>query len=325
MDAMNNKSIPLSIVIPVYNRVDFIDRVWQSLVEQDFRPFEIVWVDNGSNDGSWQRCLELQQQAKAQEPNLTVQVLRVEQPGANIARNAGFMASTGDYVLFFDSDDRFLPNALNRIWKYLIRFRKPTLLGLPFVIRTSNGKQLMRPNSFSKDPRIHLMDHLLPTHGVVIKRALIEEVGLWDEEISRWQDLEFGFRLLLKSDSLAWAKGKPFYEVFDHKNSISGKPWSEDHLQIALSLNKIGHNILMLNDSTFKSRLQMAWAFRMVTLASLLYKEGSKELAYMYWVRAASRLPAVRHEWTLFWLKMHYAYTRSGGRGFWRIARYVLK
>ena len=99
----------LSVVVPVYNVEDWVDRCLESLAGQDFGDFEVVCVNDGSTDGSGERLAAW----AAKEPRVRV----VEQPnrGLSAARNAGIKAARGEYVCFLDADDRYLPGACGRI------------------------------------------------------------------------------------------------------------------------------------------------------------------------------------------------------------------
>lgn len=99
----------LSVVVPVYNVEDWVDRCLESLVGQDFEDFEVVCVNDGSTDGSRERLAAWE----AADPRVRV----VDQANAGLsgARNAGIRAARGEYVSFLDADDRYLPGACGRM------------------------------------------------------------------------------------------------------------------------------------------------------------------------------------------------------------------
>lgn len=88
-----------SIVIPVYNVEKYLDECVQSVVGQTYRDFEIILVDDGSGDSSGKRCDEWARQ------DGRIRVIHQENQGLSGARNTGIGASTGEYLLFLDSDD----------------------------------------------------------------------------------------------------------------------------------------------------------------------------------------------------------------------------
>ena len=89
----------LSIIIPVYNVAAFLPQTIESVLNQSFRDFELILVNNGSTDGSGEIC----DAYAARESR--IQVLHQKNTGVSAARNAGVAAAQGDYIGFTDSDD----------------------------------------------------------------------------------------------------------------------------------------------------------------------------------------------------------------------------
>lgn len=97
-----------SIVVPVFNTDQkYLKRCFESIDSQDGPSFEVLVVDDGSTNGAGQYCDEW----AAQHPHF--RVLHQGNSGVSTARNKGISNAVGDYVLFVDSDDYLMPNALN--------------------------------------------------------------------------------------------------------------------------------------------------------------------------------------------------------------------
>ena len=92
----------VSVVIPCYNQAHFVGEAIDSALGQDYRPLEVVVVDDGAADNT----------AEVVAVYSEVRCLRQANQGVAAARNAGLRASHGDYVVFLDADDRLLPDAL---------------------------------------------------------------------------------------------------------------------------------------------------------------------------------------------------------------------
>lgn len=97
----------LSIIIPVYNGKDFIDRLVRQAIEIACDK-EIILVDDGSTDGSYKHCLKLYQDIE------WIHVLRKENGGISSARNCGLDYATGMYVMFADQDDHINIDTISR-------------------------------------------------------------------------------------------------------------------------------------------------------------------------------------------------------------------
>ena len=89
----------VSVVIPVYNAEKYLHRCLDSVVNQTYKDIEIVLVDDGSTDGSGAICDDFARRYD----NIVVQ--HRENMGPSVARNYGISISSGDYLMFIDSDD----------------------------------------------------------------------------------------------------------------------------------------------------------------------------------------------------------------------------
>jgi glycosyltransferase involved in cell wall biosynthesis len=90
----------VSIILPTYNRINFLPSAFTSLLQQTHQDWELIIVDDGSDDGS--EALIAEYQHKLQQPCLYI---KQENAGPAKARNTGILKAKGDYVAFFDSDD----------------------------------------------------------------------------------------------------------------------------------------------------------------------------------------------------------------------------
>lgn len=103
----------LSIVVPVYNMEDTLDRCVQSVVSQSFKDWEVLLVDDGSTDSSGAMCDEWAKR----EPRIVV--IHKENGGLSDARNAGLDVAKGDYITFVDSDDYINAGTYKKMMSFL--------------------------------------------------------------------------------------------------------------------------------------------------------------------------------------------------------------
>lgn len=107
---MNCKDIKVSIIIPVYNAEKYLRECLDSAVSQTIGEKEIICIDDGSSDGSYQILRKYQERCPC------VRILSQDNRGAGEARNAGLKAASGEYVSFLDADDFYLEeNALEKM------------------------------------------------------------------------------------------------------------------------------------------------------------------------------------------------------------------
>lgn len=111
-----------SVVVPVYNAQKYLEKCINSVLTQSFGDLELILVDDGSPDGSGQLC------DRFSEKDNRVKVIHQQNQGHITARMNGVKAATGEYILFLDSDDWFLPEAMQTVNRGVERFGCDMLL-----------------------------------------------------------------------------------------------------------------------------------------------------------------------------------------------------
>src|SRR5256885_2165082 len=95
----------VSVVIPIYNGLKYLDRAVASVLAQTYQPIEIILVDDGSTDGSWEWIASYGSQ---------VRPIRQKNAGVGCARNTGIEHARGDLIAFLDQDDWWMPEKAAR-------------------------------------------------------------------------------------------------------------------------------------------------------------------------------------------------------------------
>jgi len=172
----------VSVIIPVYKTEQYLSECLESVLGQDYPHMEIVLVDDGSPDGCPAIC---DQYAEKFE---NVRVIHQENQGLGGARNAGMESSSGDYVLFVDSDDCLDgPDAVSRLVKCAEEksadivvggFRRFSLAG-----KSEVNRHHLRGGAYTKtvDFRFkgfYMYGHLAYDWGKLYRRSFLEEHGL---------------------------------------------------------------------------------------------------------------------------------------------------
>lgn len=115
-------SIGISLIIPVYNTAEYLDKLLSSVSRQTYSDFELLLIDDGSTDDSPRICDEW----VARDPRFKV----VHQPnaGQSAARNAALDMAAGEYLAFADSDDDVSEDYLKKLWEARDRYRADIVL-----------------------------------------------------------------------------------------------------------------------------------------------------------------------------------------------------
>jgi glycosyltransferase involved in cell wall biosynthesis len=176
----------LSVIIPVYNDWNLLDRCLASLAEQNQSQLEVIVVDDGSRES----CPEYVRQWG---DRLVLKIFRQEHKGISAARNKGVRASTGYLLLFIDADSRIQANCLSELRAAVRRFSKESflqlrLIGDPSVI-TGRAEQLrltaLQEHFLQSDGRIRYVN----TAGFAVRRSSLDaQTHLFNPNAPRGED-----------------------------------------------------------------------------------------------------------------------------------------
>jgi glycosyltransferase involved in cell wall biosynthesis len=161
----------VSVVVPVHDGERFLRQALESILDQDYRPLEVIAVDDGSTDGS-----------VAIAESLQVCVLRRERAGVAAARNAGLGAAAGTLIAFLDQDDLWSPGRLRRQVEHLAAHPEHAYVVGRMEVFIEPGVE--SPPWVPRDQTAFLLGAL------VARRAAFDAVGAFDEryEISSDSD-----------------------------------------------------------------------------------------------------------------------------------------
>lgn len=296
----------ISIVIPVKDRGHLIGRCLDSVSVQTITPAQVIVVDNGSSDNTF----ETVRKWGADHPCLNLTLLSECSPGASAARNRGLREVTSEYVYFFDSDDEMHPTLLEKAIKAIgdadLIYWKGEVVGL-------DGK--IYPKSFHTDSllRRHMYNALLSTQLFMCRTSLVREVGGWEEKAAVWNDWELGIRLAM-SEAKKVSLAETLVRIHAQEKSITGSAFSHKIGKWENTLDIVEKDIrnsrLSIRD---KKRLLDMLTYRRVILAAHYAREGDKTAGRALLDRTLrhSRLNASER----ILLKLIYKYTSAGGRG----------
>ena len=125
----------ISVIIPIYNTGDSAVKLLNKLTKQSYENLEIICVDDGSKDGSFDLVAEYIRQSKLKNKNLNMMILRQKNQGAAGARNLGLKKASGEYVTFIDSDDEVKKTHIEDLLKSLEKDPRNALSVCGYVYR----------------------------------------------------------------------------------------------------------------------------------------------------------------------------------------------
>lgn len=109
------ENIKISVVMPIYNAIDYLHIALESVVSQTLRDIEIICVDDGSTD----RSLDVLKDFQKRDDR--VRIITENNAGPSIARNKGLSRARGEYVIFLDADDFYEPTLLEKMYECAVK------------------------------------------------------------------------------------------------------------------------------------------------------------------------------------------------------------
>ena len=188
----------VSIIIPTYNRANLLSRAIKSILNQTFKDFELIIVDDGSTDNTRQVV------EKFQKEDSRIKYIWQENSGAPARpKNTGIKNSTGEYIAFLDDDDEWLPEKLEKQLKLFENSEKNNLgfVGCNFYINEDNKTKLYKIPKM-KNVFKNLLEGVVinGSSGIMIKKLVIGNVGLFDENFKSSEDWDLWIRISQKYD-----------------------------------------------------------------------------------------------------------------------------
>lgn len=200
----------LSIIIPAYNVENHIQRTLHSIISQTTKQFELIVVDDGSTDGTYNLVKEILRE----EQEINYKIITKENGGVSSARNKGLTEASGEYVMFLDADDYIADNLVEKVyyslesqlidvifWRYNTIKEDKTLLKNYF-----NTKEYVSKSATGIEILIKiLIDRKIwiCTGSAAFRKELLKEYQLkYEEGCSNGEDQEFTFKVLSRAKSI---------------------------------------------------------------------------------------------------------------------------
>ena len=229
------QNIWLSIIIPCYNVQDFILKTLSSVLSQTYSCYEIIIVDDGSYDSTYEVvCSKLQNL-----PNC--KIIKKDNGGVSSARNIGLQHAVGKYVYFLDGDDIIEQNFIESI-KLNLQDEDIALVGYSKEI-INNKKQLYVPSKSKKYINEYLSGKLYICMSSIIlkKEFLVENFIVFDENTHYSEDREFIVKALYKAKQIKIIEEILFHYIYRAGSAMNTADYTERRSTSLNAMERVYH------------------------------------------------------------------------------------
>ena len=225
--------IPVSIIVPTYNRAAVLQRALRSIENQSHEAGDIFVIDDGSTDDT---------EALVETDFPRVKYIYQQNLGVSAARNAGILNSKGHWLAFLDSDDEWLPDKLG---KQLALIAKDSSIRVCHTgeIWVRNGTRVNPMKKHAKSggwifDRCLALCAISPS-SVIVHRSVFEKIGLFDETLPACEDYDLWLRIT-SLYPVSFIDEPLIIKYGGHADQLSRKYWGMDRFRIK-ALKQILH------------------------------------------------------------------------------------
>lgn len=235
----------ISVIVPVYNVEEYLQRCVESLLAQDYSNIQIVLVDDGSPD----KCGDICDEYSKTYPN--IMSLHKRNGGASDARNYGLKYAKGRYICFVDSDDYVTKHYISHLYTALVKTKADLSMSWFCCVYNSNGK---KTSDRIQDLKIYTakecIERLLYQDGVdtspcgkLYKKELLG--GLEFPKGKLYEDIPFTSEAILRSEYIAVISNVDYF-YFQRNDSTQYQPFNRRKLDCIIHIRNMCRRVVAL-------------------------------------------------------------------------------
>ena len=274
----------ISVVVPVYNVKDYLERCLNSLINQTYKNLEIILIDDGSTDGSYKIC---QRFAKIDK---RIKLFKQENGGLSKARNKGISKATGKYIGFVDSDDVISVRMYENLYEAIAKTNSE--IGFCDYVCFTNDVVFDEEFSFEEMNRVAALKNLMidkniTSHAVdkLYLKSLFDDIRY--PLGKKFEDIDTTYKLIMKAENIVYVP-HALYGYYQRSNSITGvysKETTKDFIQAINNRYKSLYNYnsglnVYLNMNKVNSVLRYFLDISMFKKREVLKDKYFKEILY---------------------------------------------
>lgn len=313
-----SNDLKVSVIVPIFNAEKYLDSCIQSVLRQTYRNWELILIDDGSNDRSGAIADEYQQADKR------IRVLHTPNAGVSSARNQGIELATGNYIAFLDADDELTDDCLEKLLKTAVSDNADIVAGR-YCSGRNSAEQIEHKSIWREQEAIKnsLMDNPF-TYSAWAKLYRTDFIGVtrFDPRLKVSEDSYFVFQLLCKRPTFIALEDK-IYLYRNNPESATNEAFSSkffDVLRVAdLKSEIVEQQFPEMMDLAINMQLKARMSLLRVLAVRTKNEYHNLENEMLVWIKRNRQfyIPATKDDerW-MFILKHHLYYIYKTAKHF---------
>jgi len=278
----------ISVIIPLYNKENYIKRAINSVLNQTYQNFEIIIVNDGSTDRSLEKVKEIK--------DSRIKIINQKNQGVSAARNRGIKEAKFNYIAFLDADDEWERDYLKTIVYLIKKYPECKVFATNYKMVDSKGNiKYPRINGLSKDFEEGIIDcekyfeiasksdPILWTSAICVEKKAINEIGGFPLGVRGGEDLITWAKLMVKN-KLAF-KYKKYLAIFYRNTNIKNNNSSKNYRIVSYDEDIVVKELIKLYKEyqLEELKLYIAYWFKIklnIFLRAKEYELAKKEFNY---------------------------------------------
>ncbi len=244
--------VKTSVIIPVYNTSLYLEECIDSVFSQTQKEIEVIAINDGSTDDSWEVLLRLQKKYSQ------LIIMTQENRGLGYVRNVGIERARGEYIYFLDSDDYILENTLESCYRCASKNKLNIVLMDAFVFEDSAKRKMIEPNNCDRHDIIKEREEIFSglyfmetyyrksynpmSQLMYCSAAFLKENNIWFLTGVYFEDHGFFCKAMILADRIMYMP-EMFYQYRCRKDSITGSKFdlrkAKDHIEVISELDNL--------------------------------------------------------------------------------------
>lgn len=264
-----------SIIIPLYNKAKYIEKALLSVLNQTYKEFEVIVVDDGSTDDGAEKVKKFMITPKSPKGDLLAPpsggwgVIAQKNSGVSIARNNGVKAAKYDYIAFLDADDWWEPTFLEEMKALIEEFPNAGIYGSSYFY-VKNGKNIPANIGVEKGFEKGMINYFqvyaktmwmpLTSISIVIHKKIFEKENGFNSQLKLGEDFDLWVKVALKYPVVFLNKQLSYYN----------QDVEQENRAIGMKLYKPQEHMLFTDYGMLMKNLDFKYLFEKLALYGLL-------------------------------------------------------